>query len=319
MDNFKFILVTGGAGFIGSSLIDRLLTLYPNTTIVNVDNFNNFYDPAIKEKNIAKHKQFSNYHIHRINIENIKDLSSVFEIYKFDLVIHLAARAGVRPSIERPFLYSKTNVLGTINILECMMKYCVPRLIFASSSSVYGNSKAKTFKENQKTNRPISPYAASKIAAEQIIYTYSKLYNIKCVILRLFTVYGPRQRPDLAINKFIRLIDSAQPIEIYGNGDSKRDYTYISDIVDGFISAMNYRKTSYEIFNLGGGSPVSLKKMIHVIEQVLNKKAKTIHLPMQKGDVDRTSADISKAKNLLNYNPSVDIYQGIVNFFLWQK
>lgn len=315
----KTILVTGGAGFIGSTLIDKLFKVFPEINIINVDNFSDFYDPKIKNKNIENHLKNKNYYLYKTDIENQSDLGKIFNKHKIDIVVHLAARAGVRPSIENPISYINTNILGTVNILECIKKYQVPKIVFASSSSVYGNSIADKFNENLKLSEPISPYAATKLSCEQIIYTYSKLYNIQAVLLRFFTVFGPRQRPDLAISKFTKLILKDEPIQMFGDGNTIRDYTYIDDIVSGIISAIKYNETQYEIFNLGGGSPVSLKEMIKCIEKNIGKKAIIEKLPMQAGDVDKTAADISKAKQKLLFNPTTNFNNGIKKFIQWQK
>ena len=295
------VLITGGAGFIGSTLADTLLK--ENCKVICVDNFCDYYSPGLKRKNIANALLNSNYKLYEADIENLEELEKIFSENKIDIIVHLAARAGVRPSIEKPVEYMQTNVMGTVNILELMKKYGVKKMCMASSSSVYGNCKAEKFSEDLNVRRPISPYAASKSACEQICYTYHHLYDLNIVMLRYFTVFGPRQRPDLAINKFVNLIRNNQPINMYGDGTSIRDYTYIDDIVSGTISAMKYDKTGYEIFNLGGGNPISLVDMISTIENILGKKAIINKMPMQPGDVDRTVCDISKSMKLLNYKP----------------
>lgn len=309
------ILITGGAGFIGSTLADKLLE--KNNKIVVIDNFNDYYSPKLKEKNIKHNLDNKNYKLYRGDICDKNLLSKIFEENKIDVVVHIAASAGVRPSIENPLSYVKNNIEGTVNILEVMKRKNVQRIVFASSSSIYGNCKEEIFSEDLKVSEPISPYAASKSACEQFLYTYSKLFDIQVVALRFFTVFGPRQRPDLAIRKFIDLIKENKPIPVYGDGTTIRDYTYVDDIVDGIISAINYNDTPYEIINLGGGAPVSLNEMISTIEKVLNKKAKIEHLPMQLGDVNKTAADITKAKKLLNYNPKTSFKEGIIKFIEW--
>ena len=309
-------LITGGAGFIGSSLTDSLLK--DGHKIVVVDNFNDYYDINIKENNVAEHKKNPNYKLYKVDIEDTFALKEVFSNYKFDAVIHLAARAGVRPSLEQPLAYIKTNILGTVNILECMKDYGCNKLVMASSSSVYGNCKENEFSEELKVTEPISPYAATKSACEQIAYTWHHLYNIDVVALRFFTVYGPRQRPDLAINKFARLIDEGKPIQMYGDGSTKRDYTFIDDIVKGIKASINYDKSGYEIINLGGGEPITLKRMIETIEKTMGKKAIIEQHPMQPGDVDKTVCNWSKAKKLLNYEPSTSFDQGIKKFIEWR-
>lgn len=309
------ILITGGAGFIGSTLADKLLE--KNNKIVVIDNFNDYYSPKLKEKNIKHNLDNKNYKLYRGDICDKNLLSKIFEENKIDVVVHIAASAGVRPSIENPLSYVKNNIEGTVNILEVMKRKNVKKIVFASSSSIYGNCKEEIFSEDLKVSEPISPYAASKSACEQFLYTYSKLFDIQVVALRFFTVFGPRQRPDLAIRKFIDLIKENKPIPVYGDGTTIRDYTYVDDIVDGIIGAINYNDTPYEIINLGGGAPVSLNEMISTIEKVLNKKATIEHLPMQLGDVNKTAADITKAKKLLNYNPKTSFKEGIIKFIEW--
>lgn len=309
------ILITGGAGFIGSTLADKLLE--KNNKIVVIDNFNDYYSPKLKEKNIKHNLDNKNYKLYRGDICDKNLLSKIFEENKIDVVVHIAASAGVRPSIENPSSYVKNNIEGTVNILEVMKRKNVKKIVFASSSSIYGNCKEEIFSEDLKVSEPISPYAASKSACEQFLYTYSKLFDIQVVALRFFTVFGPRQRPDLAIRKFIDLIKENKPIPVYGDGTTIRDYTYVDDIVDGIIGAINYNDTPYEIINLGGGAPVSLNEMISTIEKVLNKKATIEHLPMQLGDVNKTAADITKAKKLLNYNPKTSFKEGIIKFIEW--
>lgn len=311
------ILITGGAGFIGSTLADKLLE--KNNKIVVIDNFNDYYSPKLKEKNIKHNLDNKNYKLYRGDICDKNLLSKIFEENQIDVVVHIAASAGVRPSIENPLSYVKNNIEGTVNIVEVMKRKNVQRIVFASSSSIYGNCKEEIFSEDLKVSEPISPYAASKSACEQFLYTYSKLFDIQVVALRFFTVFGPRQRPDLAIRKFIDLIKENKPIPVYGDGTTIRDYTYVDDIVDGIISAINYNDTPYEIINLGGGAPVSLNQMIETIEKVLNKKATVEHLPMQLGDVNKTAADITKAKKLLNYNPKTSFKEGIIKFIEWEK
>ncbi len=310
-------LITGGAGFIGSNLADKLLA--DGHDIVVVDNFNDYYDVAIKEANVAQHKNNPHHKLYRVDIENKKALQPIFENQKFDAVIHLAARAGVRPSLERPMDYVKTNILGTVNILECMRENGVKKLVMASSSSVYGNCKEKEFSEDLKVAEPISPYAATKSACEQLCYTWHHLYGLDVVVLRFFTVYGPRQRPDLAIHKFAKKIESGEPIQMYGDGTTKRDYTYIDDIVAGIQSAIDYDKSGYEIINLGGGEPITLKRMIETIEKAIGRPAVIEQKSMQPGDVDKTVCDWSKAHQLLKYTPKTTFEQGIQKFIRWRK
>ncbi len=310
------ILITGGAGFIGSTLADKLLSMGKKVAVV--DNFNDYYDSEIKENNVKSNLNNLQYKLYRGDICNRELMRQIFSENKISTVVHIAARAGVRPSLEDPLEYVRSNIEGSVNILENMKNFGVKKLVFASSSSVYGNCSAEKFSENLKVTEPISPYAATKSACEQFIYTYSKLYGINAVCLRFFTVYGPKQRPDLAIRKFIELINNDEAIPVYGDGTTMRDYTYIDDIVDGIIKSINYNKTQYEIINLGGGNPVTLNEMIETIEQVLNKKAKINRLPMQAGDVNKTVSDISKAKNLLGYNPKISFMEGVQKFVDWK-
>ena len=312
---FGQYLLRWGAGFIGSNLVDNLIKHH---NIIVVDDFDKYYDTKIKEQNIAHHITQDNYKLYNVDITDKQALAEVFA-NKIDAVIHLAGKAGVRPSLEDPFAYYNTNIIGTLNILEQMKANNIKKLVFASSSSVYGNSTADKFHEELKLNEPISPYAATKLAGEHLCYTYSKLYNINICCLRFFTVYGPRQRPDLAINKFVSLISNNKPIEVYGKGDTKRDYTFVEDIVFGIIAALNYQKTSYEVFNLGGGEPINLLDMISIIEESLDKKAIKEFLPMQPGDVNKTVCDYSKAKNLLGYEPKTSFKQGIAKFIEWKN
>ena len=319
------ILITGGAGFIGSTLADKLLKLSTsfqnniNNKIIIIDNFNDYYSPELKDLNIKHNLANPDYKLYRGDICDRNLVNKIFKTHEINCVIHIAARAGVRPSLEDPLEYVRSNIEGTINILEAMRKNNVKKIVFASSSSVYGNCKAEKFTEDLKVTEPISPYAATKSACEQFLYTYSKLYDMQALCLRFFTVYGPRQRPDLAIRKFIELIEQDKPIPVYGDGTTMRDYTYIDDIVNGIMSAINYDKTPYEIINLGGGSPVTLNEMIATIEKVLGKKAKIESLPMQPGDVDKTVADITKARLLLNYNPQTTFEEGIRKFIEWRE
>ena len=313
----KNILITGGAGFIGSTLADRLLK--EANKVVVIDNFNDYYDPQIKENNVKDNINNENYKLYRGDIEDIDFVEKVFDENSIDMVVHIAARAGVRPSLENPLAYTKTNIEGTVNILEAMRKHNVKKIVFASSSSVYGNCKAEKFSEDLKVTEPISPYAATKSACEQFLYTYSKLYDMQALCLRFFTVFGPRQRPDLAIRKFIELIEQDKPIPVYGDGTTMRDYTYIDDIVEGVMSALKYNASQYEIINLGGGAPVTLNGMIETIEKVLDKKAQIDRLPMQPGDVDKTVSDITKAQKLLGYCPQTTFEEGIRKFVEWRK
>ena len=313
-------LITGAAGFIGSHLADKLLN--EGNKVIVVDNFCDFYNPEIKENNVKHNLSNPNYKLYRADIRDRNELAKVFNENKIDVVIHLAAMAGVRPSIDNPIYYQEVNCVGTQNILEKMKLHNIKKLVMASSSSVYGNCKEVPFKENMIVDFAISPYAATKKANEVMTHVYHKLFDFNVIMLRFFTVFGPRQRPDLAINKFTRLMLNDEPIPMFGDGTTSRDYTYIDDIVDGIIKSCNYvenNKDVYEILNLGNSSPVSLKEMINTIADVLGKTPNIQELPMQPGDVERTFADISKAKKLIGYNPKTSFKEGIENFVKWYK
>jgi UDP-glucuronate 4-epimerase len=311
------ILVTGGAGFIGSHLIGQLLA--EGHRVINLDDFNAFYDPQVKHQNVAAFPATGAYHEYTVDIRDKATLAKVFTDWGSEIkqVVHLAARAGVRPSLEDPELYLETNVMGTHHILELMKLYCIPKLVFASSSSVYGSRSNPPFKETDDVSQPISPYAATKVMGENLIYTYSHLYGIQSTCLRFFTVYGPGQRPDLAIHKFAKLIDSGRAIPVFGDGSSLRDFTYIDDILQGIRGAMEYTKTPFEVFNLGESEPVSLAHLIGYLEQAMQKTAIIERLPLQAGDVPMTCADISKARALLNYSPQTSITKGLDFFLDW--
>lgn len=312
-------LITGCAGFIGSNLIDKLLE-NKDIKLIGIDNLNNFYDKIIKEKNIENALKNKNFIFIKNDLLDIESLDNIFNNYDINSVIHLAGYGGVRLSIDNPKLYIDNNIIATLNILECIKKYEVKKIIFASSSSVYGNSKESIFTETLKVSEPISPYAMTKIACEELLFTYHKLYNIDVIALRFFTVYGRRQRPDLAIHKFTKLIFEEKPIPVFGDGSTRRDYTYIDDILFGIISAINYEdKNYYQIINLGGGEPVSLEEMIKVLENTIGKKAIIERKSMQKGDVIKTVADITKARKLLNFYPSTKFKDGIKLFIDWYK
>ena len=313
-------LITGGAGFIGSTLADKLLN--ENNKIIIIDNFCDFYNIKLKEANIEENLNNKKYKLYRNDIRDKSALNMIFTENKIDVVIHLAAMAGVRPSIENPILYQEVNCMGTQNILEEIKNYNVNKLVMAYSSSVYGNNKEVPFKENMVVDFAISPYAATKKANEVMTHVYHKLFNMNVVMLRFFTVFGPRQRPDLAINKFTRLLLNNEEIPMFGDGKTSRDYTYIDDIVQGICNTIEYVKKNtniYEILNIGNSSPIELREMIDVIAKVLNKKPKINQLPMQPGDVERTYADISKAKKLINYEPTISFEEGIEKFIKWYK
>lgn len=316
----KTYLVTGGAGFIGSSLSERLVE--EGNKVVAIDNFCDFYNPKIKENNVKELIKNSNFKLYRNDIRDKEAVKKIFEENNIDIVMHLATMAGVRPSIENPVLYQEVNCMETQNILEEMKAHNIKNLVMASSSSVYGNCKEVPFKESMVVDFAISPYAATKKANEVMTHVYHKLFDFNVIMLRFFTVYGPKQRPDLAINKFTRLMLEDKEIPMFGDGTTSRDYTYIDDIVDGIIRSCNYVENNdnvYEILNLGNSSPVSLKEMIDIIGQVVGVEPKIKQLPMQPGDVDRTFADVSKAKELIGYNPKTSFKEGIENFVNWYK
>jgi UDP-glucuronate 4-epimerase len=307
------ILVTGGAGFIGSHLVEKLLA--DGRKVAILDDFNDFYDPAIKRKNIAS--VIAHVPVHRIDLRNAAAVRNLFRGEKFEAIVHLAARAGVRPSISHPQLYYDTNVAGTLHLLEAARVTGIDRFVFASSSSVYGVCKATPFSEEFHLTQTISPYAATKIAGEFLCSTYSHLYQMRVVALRYFTVYGARQRPDLAIHQFTRRIDAGEPIDRFGDGGTRRDYTYIDDIIDGTVAALGYDGPLFDIFNLGESETIQLKDLIAAIERALGKKAKINQLPEQPGDVPLTCADISKARKLLGYNPKTPFAAGLPKFVDW--
>ena len=316
----KTYFITGGAGFIGSSLAEKLLN--EGNKVVTIDNFCDFYIPKIKENNIKNLIANTNFKIYRDDIRNREGIKKIFDENEIDIVMHLAAMAGVRPSIQNPILYQEVNCLGTQNILEEMRLHKCSNLVMASSSSVYGNCKEVPFKEDMVVDFAISPYAATKKANEVMTHVYHNLYDMNVIMLRFFTVYGPKQRPDLAINKFTRLMLEDKEIPMFGDGTTSRDYTYIDDIVNGIDRACKYaleNKDVYEILNIGNSSPISLKEMINIIGKTLNVRPKINQLPMQPGDVERTYADISKAKRLIGYEPKTSFEEGIKKFVEWYK
>lgn len=333
-------LVTGGAGFIGSTLSENILA--NGDKVICIDNFNDFYDYQLKinnileinkkemkkledskEKNIEKLKNLvnsDNYKLEYVDIRDLKELERVFSENKIDIVIHLAGLGGVRPSIKDPLLYEDVNIKGTNNIFEVMRRMGVKKILAASSSSVYGNNESIPFKESDIVDFTISPYAASKKSNEVLAHTYHHLFDIDVIMLRFFTVFGPRQRPDLAIHKFTKLINEGKEIPFYGDGSTSRDYTYIDDIVKGVLLLSNYvkqNKNIYEISNIGGNDPISLKEMVEVIENVLGKKALIKKMPMQPGDVNRTYADLTKIKKLVGYKADNTFRMGIEKFVKW--
>ena len=308
------ILITGAAGFIGSHLSDRLLK--EDYRIICLDNLDAFYDPQIKRENLRPLLANNNFTLIEGDIRNLELLTDIFEGNRIDVIVHIAARAGVRPSIIEPLLYYDVNVRGTTNLLEMAKLYHVKKFIFASSSSVYGENEKVPFREDDNVDYPISPYAATKKAGELIAFTYHHLFGIPVTCLRFFTVYGPRQRPEMAIHKFTRLIYEGKSIPVYGDGTSRRDYTYIDDIIAGITASIN-TELGYEIINLGESKTVRLSELIYLIEENLQKKAVIEWLPEQPGDVPVTFADIDKARKLLGYAPCVDIKEGVGRFVKW--
>jgi UDP-glucuronate 4-epimerase len=308
------VLITGGAGFIGSTIADRLLE--EGKKVVVIDNMDDYYDPALKERNIAKAEKSDRYRFYRGDIRDAALLGQIFSENSIELVIHLAAKAGVRPSLVDPELYYDVNVMGTLRLLEAMRSAGVKKLLFASSSSVYGNNKKTPFSESDNVDFPISPYAASKKAGELLCYNYHHLYDFDIFCLRYFTVYGPRQRPEMAISLFTRHIRDGLPIKMFGDGSSARDYTFIDDIVQGVLLAAEKLK-GYDIINLGESSTISLKGMIETVEKVVGKKALIEQHPMQPGDVNLTYADISRAREKLGYQPTTDVESGIKKYYNW--
>ncbi|MBI2129431.1 SDR family NAD(P)-dependent oxidoreductase [Candidatus Woesearchaeota archaeon] len=310
------IFITGGAGFIGSHLCERLLK--DGKEVIAADDFNDFYDPERKKKNIedcAKNKKFK---IYKADIRNKAEIKKIFEKNKINIIVHLAARAGVRPSMENPLLYIDVNVNGTLVMLELAREFNVKKFVFASSSSVYGSNEKMPFSEDDPVSNPLSPYAITKMAGEQLCALYSRLYGLNIACLRFFTVYGPRGRQDMAPYKFTNLIMKDKEIEVYGDGSSKRDYTFVSDIIDGVAAAIE-KELKFEVINLGDSNPVELKYLISLIEKNTGKKAKIKFMPEQKGDVPITYADVSKAKRLLGYRPKVKIEEGIKKLVEWYK
>lgn len=311
----KHVIITGGAGFIGSHVVEALLK-EGDWKITIIDNFDPFYDSKIKYKNISVFKDHPHVILLNNNICDIEQLRQKLKD-KYDVIIHLAAKAGVRPSIEHSLEYQKVNVGGTHNMLELAKEMGIKQFIFASSSSVYGENPNFPWTESDVVLKPISPYAATKAAGEMLGHVYSHLYPIRFIALRFFTVYGPRQRPDLAIYKFYKAIAENRPITMYGDGSTKRDYTYVSEIVSGVRAAMDYEATNYEIINLGNNKTISLKTLIDEIEKVLDKKSVIQKFPEQPGDVFQTCANIEKAARLLNYSPSTTITSGLTLFKEW--
>jgi UDP-glucuronate 4-epimerase len=312
----KNILVTGGAGFIGSHLVDRLLA-EDGWRVTVIDDFNDFYSPAMKRENVRQHQASPSFLLYEADIRDRVLLDGLFRQQSFDCIVHLAARAGVRPSLAEPMLYAETNINGTLNLLELAREHGVKQFVFGSSSSVYGISSNVPFREDDSIRRPISPYAATKAAGELICHTYSHLYGIRCVALRFFTVYGARQRPDLAIHKFAKLMSEGRAIPVFGDGATRRDYTYIDDIVAGVRAAIDYQASDYEVINLGESQTVELNQLIALLERELDTHAVIDRQPIQPGDVPQTYADVTKARELLGYDPKTNIEEGIKLFVRW--
>lgn len=313
------ILITGGAGFIGSHLADRLLAL--GDRVVVLDNFNDYYNPAVKRDNVANQLKDTRYTLVEGDLRNIETMKTLFDkCGPFDVVVHLAGAAGVRPSLNNPAFYMDVNVLGTQHLLDQMIRTNPKgRLVFGSSSSVYGVRSGECFLETDRVDQPLSPYAASKAANEIQCYAAHHTTGMPVICLRFFTVFGPRQRPDLAIHKFCKAIEENGTIEVYGDGTSKRDYTFIADIVSGIESAMSAPFSGYEIVNLGRSEPIVLMDMIHALESALGKKANIQHKPFQMGDMPYTYAGIDKARQLLGYNPSTSFQEGVNRFVEWYR
>jgi UDP-glucuronate 4-epimerase len=309
-------LVTGGAGFIGSHVAETLVRRGDEVAIV--DELNDFYAPALKRANLKAVRAAGAFTFHCADIRDGEQMERIFTRFRPEAVIHLAARAGVRPSLEQPLLYEDTNVRGTMVLLEAARQAGTGKFVFASSSSIYGIANHVPFSEEEQRYAPISPYAATKIAGEMMCHTWAHLYGLKTVCLRFFTVYGPRQRPDLAIRKFTEAIERGTPIPVFGDGSTARDYTFIGDIVRGILAAADY-DCGFDVFNLGNSEPVPLMTMIRTIEQALGKEARIERFPDQPGDVPITYADISKARRLLGYDPRTSFAEGIDRFVAWHR
>jgi len=310
------ILVTGGAGFIGSHLCGRLLR--EGHRVVCLDNFDDFYNPEIKRRNIQEVIGEEQFELIEGDIRDTQLIARIFRGQAFDVVVHLAARAGVRPSIDYPKLYEEVNVQGTINLLESCREFGIKSFVFASSSSVYGGNSKVPFSEEDRVETPISPYGTTKRAGELFCYSYHHLFNINITCLRYFTVYGPRQRPEMAIHRFTRLIDGSEMVPMYGDGQSMRDYTYIDDIIDGTLEAIS-RNKGYEIYNLGESCTIRLIDLIRMLEETLGKKAIIEGWPEQRGDMPITYANIEKARKKLGYTPRVSMEEGIGRFVEWYR
>lgn len=316
MIHHQHILLTGGAGFIGSHLAEKLLSLENKVTVI--DNFDPFYAKEVKLDNLKTAQKNPNFTFYELDIRDMDALKKLCTD-QYDIIVHLAAKAGVRPSIENPLEYQSVNVAGTQNLLEFARAKNIRQFVFASSSSVYGVNPNIPWKENDYVLNPISPYASTKISGELLGHVYSHLYQIRFVALRFFTVFGPRQRPDLAIHLFTKKIHEGQPINMFGDGSTRRDYTYVEDIVEGIVGACMYEDSMFEVFNLGNSQTVTLKEMIQTIEGGLSKKAVINQMPEQPGDVPVTFSDISKAKQKLQFMPKTSLQEGVEKFIAWMR
>ncbi|MCC6490822.1 MAG: GDP-mannose 4,6-dehydratase [Candidatus Hydrogenedentes bacterium] len=312
----KKILVTGAAGFIGSHTCDALLAR--GDRVVGVDNFDSFYDPAIKRRNLAGALANERFSLHELDITDEQSLLRVFEAIRPDVAVHLAARAGVRPSLEDPNLYHRVNIIGSQHILDACRRFPVSHLVFASSSSVYGGIKETPFRETMTCDRPVSPYAATKRMNELMAHVYHHVYGLKVTLLRFFTVYGPRQRPEMAIHKFSRIIEEGGSVPMFGDGSSRRDYTFIEDILDGILKSID-TPLDYEIFNLGESHTTSLRELIDLLSETLGKPVSIEPLPFPPSDMETTFADISKAREMLGYNPRTSMREGLARFVTWYR
>ena len=313
------VLVTGAAGFIGSWLTERLLER--GVEVVGFDNFDPFYDRALKERNLETARGTSAFRLVEGDLRNRSDVSALFSDGGFDAVMHLAAKAGVRPSLADPAAYYETNLIGTSNLLEVMREAGCLRLVFASSSSVYGNSRKVPFHEDDRVDAPISPYAATKKGGEELCHVYHAVHGFSVLALRFFTAYGPRQRPEMAIHAFTRRLFAGEPIPVFGDGSMERDFTYIDDVVDGVVSALDYvlRSQTFEIVNLGESEPIRLSRLVSALERATGREATIDRRPVPPGDVDRTFADVSRARRLLGYDPHVGIDEGLRRFVEWYR
>lgn len=311
------LVVTGAAGFIGSHLTERLLA--DGHRVVGVDNFDPFYPRAVKERNLAAVRGHPRFALWELDLRDGAALAAAVEREdaRFDAIVHLAAKAGVRPSMADPVGYQEVNVAGTQNLLELARERGVPQFVFASSSSVYGISPNVPWREDDTVLRPISPYASNKVSGELMGHVYAHLHDIRFIALRFFTVYGPRQRPDLAIHKFARLMLAGKPLPFFGDGTTRRDYTYVSDVVEGVVAALAYRGSDYEVINLGHHEPVSLRELVAALEEALGRRAQLERLPEQPGDVPQTWADVEKARRLLGYEPRISLREGLRRFAAW--